>query len=153
MSDFPPNDRTELPAPAGEEIGPGVRAVLGGLEIRFSRGGGPGGQNVNKVATRAELWLDLSRLAGLSDGAIERLKKLAGRRLTLAGKIHLVGENHRTQQANRSDVMDRLREMIVTAQVEPRPRRKTKPSKASKRRRLESKRHRSDVKSNRRDVE
>jgi ribosome-associated protein len=134
----------------GIEIAPGVFAPADALRFQFARSGGPGGQNVNKLNTKAELWVSVDRLLGLRPSARERLKHAAGRRLTAAGEIHLANESERGQEANRAAVMQRLREMIVTARVEPKVRRKTKPSRAAKARRLEQKRRRSDVKSMRR---
>ena len=134
----------------GVEVAPGVIAPHDALRMQFSRSGGPGGQNVNKLSTRAELWLQLSGLRGISGSAIERLKVLAGRRLTAAGEIHLVSESERGQEGNRAAVMQRLREMIVQARVEPKIRRKTKPSRSSKAKRLATKKRRGTIKSMRR---
>ena len=103
------------------ELGPGVRSGEGGLRLQYARGGGPGGQNVNKLNTKAELWVMISSLIGLDEGAKHRLAKLAGRRLTLAGEIHLSSDTHRTQQMNRSAVFDRLRELIVQAHTSAQP--------------------------------
>ena len=135
---------------AGEEIAPGVRVAAGAMRFQYARSGGPGGQNVNKLNTKAELWVPLAAITGLGERGMGRLRVLAGRRLTAAGEIHIVAETERTQEGNRTAVLDRLRQLLVEAQREPRPRRKTKPSKAAKRRRLESKRRRSEVKSGRR---
>jgi ribosome-associated protein len=135
----------------GMEVAPSVSAPPGTLRLQFARGGGPGGQNVNKLNTKAELWVEVARLTGLTLAAKSRLRALAGSRLTQLDQIHLSSESNRSQEANRQDVFDRLREMIVQAKVEPKLRRKTKPSKAAKRRRLEQKRHRATIKSRRRD--
>jgi ribosome-associated protein len=105
---------------------------------------------VNKLNTKAELWVAVDQLTGLTPAAAGRLKAAAGRRLTMAGEIHLSGEAHRSQEANRADVFDRLRQMLLEALVEPKRRRKTRPTKGSQRRRLESKRRRSETKSHRR---
>jgi ribosome-associated protein len=121
-----------------------------GLRVQFSRSAGPGGQNVNKVNTKAELWLALCVVAGLSPGAGRRLMASAGRKITQAGELHLTCETERTAEGNRQALFERLREMIVAAMVEPKRRRKTRPTRASKKRRLEAKRRRSDLKSNRR---
>jgi ribosome-associated protein len=118
--------------------------------VQFSRGGGPGGQNVNKVNTKAELWLDLRSVAGMTPAALDRLRTLAGRRVTDAGELHLIGETHRTQQGNRDEIFQRLRELIIHAQVEPKRRRKTRPSAGSRQRRLQSKKRRSEIKTMRR---
>ena len=127
-----------------------MRAAASALRFQYARSGGPGGQNVNKVNTKAELWVPLNALVGLGERAAGRLRASAGRRLTAAGEIHIASDSERTQEANRAAVMQRLREMLVAALHEPKVRRKTKPSRAAKRRRLEAKRRRSDVKSNRR---
>jgi ribosome-associated protein len=131
-------------------LAPGVTVAKDGLRIQFSRGGGPGGQNVNKLNTRVQLWVRLDHLSGMSPPALQRLRKLAGHRLTAADELHLAAQTHRTQQSNLAEVYARLREMIIQAQVEPRRRRKTRPSAASRRRRLESKRHRAQLKAQRR---
>jgi ribosome-associated protein len=136
--------------PGGVELAPGVRIRSAGMRLQYSRGGGPGGQNVNKVNTRAEIWIDLPHIIGMTDAAKHRLRGLAGRRITAADELHIISETHRSQDANRAEVFQRIRDLILEAQVIPKKRRKTKPSKAAKRRRLESKRHRSEIKSNRR---
>jgi ribosome-associated protein len=134
---------------ANVELAPGVSAPSSALRFQFSRSGGPGGQNVNKLNTKAELWLSVDAIVGLTHRARQRLVALAGKRLTQSGEIHLASESERTQEGNRSSVLQRLRELIVSAAHEPKPRRKTKPTRASKRRRLESKRSRSQIKSRR----
>jgi ribosome-associated protein len=136
--------------PGGIELAPGVRIAAGDMRIQFSRSGGPGGQNVNKLNTRAELWIPVDAITGLRLGAIERLKAALGSRLTARGEIHLVSESERGQEGNRAAVMERLRELIVRAKVEPKTRRKTKPSRAAKRKRLEGKKRRGEIKSMRR---
>jgi ribosome-associated protein len=137
-------------APEGVELAPGVRAPESAIRMQFARSGGPGGQNVNKVNTKAELWVRLDAITGMSPRAIARLRDLAGRRLTDAGEIHIAAETERRQQANRAAALERLRELIVAAMREPKVRRRTKPSRAARQRRLESKRRRSDIKSKRR---
>ena len=123
---------------------------LGEIEVRTSRSGGPGGQNVNKLNTKAEIWVPVAAIHGLREGAIARLRASAGSRLTKADEIHIVSESERSQEGNRQDVMDRLRELIVAAKVEPKRRKKTKPSAGAKRRRLESKKKRGEIKAQRR---
>jgi len=135
---------------AADEVLPGVRIPDSAMRFQFARSGGPGGQNVNKLNTKAELWVPLPSIIGLSERAVERLKAMAGRRLTIAGEIHITSETERTQEGNRTAVVDRLRALLAAAVHEPKKRRKTKPSKASKRRRLESKRRKSEIKSGRR---
>jgi len=122
------------------------------LRFQYARSSGPGGQNVNKVNTKAEAWVAVAALTagGLSERAAGRLTSLAGRRLTDAGEIHIASDTHRTQRANRDAVLERLRELLLAAIHEPKARRKRKPSRAAKQRRLESKRHRSEIKGNRR---
>jgi ribosome-associated protein len=142
--------RSEPPSTATVEIAPGVFVPETGLRFQYSRGSGPGGQNVNKVNTKAELWLMIARVIGLNDRAKERLAALAGHRLTRAGEIHLSSDTRRSQDANRSEIIERLRELIVQAKHEPKRRRKTKPSRASKQRRLSAKKMRGEIKSNRR---
>jgi ribosome-associated protein len=138
------------PIPAGIELAPGVRVAEDDLRLQYARGGGPGGQNVNKLNTKAELWVPVAAMIGLTDRAKERLAGMAGHRLTLAGEIHLSSDTQRTQAANREEVFQRLRELIISAMHEPKRRRKTKPSRASKLRRLEGKKRRGEVKAKRR---
>jgi ribosome-associated protein len=120
------------------------------VRFQFARSSGPGGQNVNKVNTKAEIWVRLSSLHGLRPEARERLRKIAGKRLTTVGEIHIASDTERTQDGNRLAVLARFRALLATAVHEPKRRRKTKPTKASRRRRLESKRRRSQVKTGRR---
>jgi ribosome-associated protein len=131
------------------DLAPGVSAPAGAVRMQFVRSGGPGGQNVNKLNTKAQLWIEVDRIVGLSSAALVRLRNLAGGRLTRQGEIHISAEAERSQEANRQEVLDRLREMIIQARIEPKARRKTRPSRASKQRRLESKRRRGQVKSSR----
>jgi ribosome-associated protein len=133
-----------------DEFLPGVRIPESAMRFQYARSGGPGGQNVNKVNTKAELWVPLAAIVGLSERAAGRLKTMAGRRLTAAGDIHITSETERTQEGNRTAVLDRLRALLAAAVHEPKHRRKTKPSRASKRRRLESKKRKSEIKSGRR---
>jgi ribosome-associated protein len=134
----------------GIELAPGVRVPESALTVQFARSGGPGGQNVNKLNTKAEIWLAMDAVRGrITQRAFDRLVKLAGKRLTLDGQIHLASEAHRSQEQNRQEAMERLRELLVSAMVEPKVRRKTKPSRRAKERRLEGKRRRSIVKARR----
>jgi len=137
------------PAQSPHPLAPGVFISTGGMRIQFSRGGGPGGQNVNKLNTKAEIWIAVGQIAGMSPSALDRLRAMAGRRLTSSDELHLVSEVHRTQEGNRKEVFQRLRELIVQARHEPKRRRKTRPTAASKRRRLESKQKRSEIKARR----
>src|SRR5215207_9839447 len=93
---------------AGTELAPGVSARPDALRMQFSRSSGPGGQNVNKLATKAELWLPLDAVIGMSQAAIDRLRVAAGRRITAAGELHLISESERGQEGNKAAVMQRL---------------------------------------------
>lgn len=110
------------------------------------RASGPGGQNVNKVSSAVELRFDVRRSAVLRPSVRARLVRLAGRRLTKEGVLVIRADRFRNQEQNRADARQRLAELVAEAAVEPKPRIKTRPSKASKERRLEGKSHRSDVK-------
>jgi ribosome-associated protein len=131
------------------ELAPGVHAPPAALRFQFARSSGPGGQNVNKLNTKAELWLRPDDLQGLTPRALDRLRRLAGKRLTTEGEIHIASDTERGQEGNRQAALQRLRELIIQAKVEPKPRRKTRPSKAARERRLQSKRRRSQIKQNR----
>ena len=118
----------------------------GEIREEFIRASGPGGQNVNKVATAVQLRFDAAGSASLPDDVRERLIRLAGRRMTTEGVLIINARRYRTQQRNRQDARDRLVELIRKAAKKPRPRRKTKPTLASKKRRLETKRRQSQTK-------
>ena len=114
--------------------------------LRYMTAGGPGGQNVNKVATAAQLRVELGR-CGLSPEVRQRLERLAGRRLTGSGEIVINANRFRSQERNREDALERLAELVRAALIAPKVRRATKPTRSSKRRRLDSKSKHSSKKS------
>jgi len=115
------------------------------IDVSFTRSSGPGGQKVNSSATAVQLRFDVSN-ASLSDDVRERLVELAGNRITRDGELIIEASDHRTQGRNRQAALDRLVKMIRQATKKPTPRRKTKPTAASERRRLENKRRHSEKK-------
>jgi ribosome-associated protein len=120
------------------------------LEESFIRSSGPGGQNVNKLSTAVQLRFDVRRSPSLPNDVAIRLMRLAGKRMTKDGVLVLIAQNHRTQERNRADARERLIELIRQASVVPIKRRPTKPTRASREQRLESKKRRSGIKSLRR---
>ena len=119
------------------------------LAVAFIRSGGPGGQNVNKVASAVQLRFDLAGTAALEDRVKQRLRRLAGRKVTDEGALLIVACEHRSQEQNRREAEQRLAELVRAALIEPRKRVATKPTRASKVRRLEGKTRRAGIKATR----
>jgi ribosome-associated protein len=121
------------------EIAPGVAIPDSEISVSFVRASGPGGQNVNKVSTAAQLRFDLEGSSVLNTGVKARLRALSGRRLTAEGTILIVARNQRTQEHNRRDAEERLSDLIRRALIAPKARKATRPTRASRERRLEHK--------------
>ncbi|MBX3405225.1 MAG: aminoacyl-tRNA hydrolase [Phycisphaeraceae bacterium] len=145
--------------PGGEQIAPGVRVPAAVLRFSFARSSGPGGQNVNKVSTKAELRVSVDDLP-LPARVRARLRRLAasrfvggevvadetGREHLTGGEVVLVCDEHRSQSRNKSECLDRLRELIVAAMAEPKIRRATRPTRGSTERRIAEKKSRGEIK-------
>jgi ribosome-associated protein len=128
------------------EITDNIRLDEGEIQVEFIRAAGPGGQNVNKTSSVAQLRFDVAHSPSLPEDVRQRLIKLAGSRMTDEGVLIITAREYRTQDQNRREAMDRLIELIRRAAVPPKPRHKTRPTLASKQRRLETKRRHSEVK-------
>jgi ribosome-associated protein len=120
------------------------------IEEQFVRASGPGGQNVNKLSTAVQLRFDVRHSPSLPPDVRSRLERLAGARLTRDGVLVIIAQRHRTQARNRADALERLLELIRQAAVAPVKRRPTRPTKASRERRIEGKKRRAGIKRQRR---
>jgi ribosome-associated protein len=128
------------------QITPDISIDDSELSESFVRSSGPGGQNVNKVSSAVQLRFDVRQSPSLPNDVAVRLMKLAGSRLTKDGVIVITAQEHRQQERNRAEARDRLFDLIRQAAVRPVPRRKTKVPKAQKKKRLEGKKHRGEIK-------
>lgn len=128
------------------QITPTISIDESELEETFVRASGPGGQNVNKVSTAVELRFNVNASQGLTGPVRARLKRLAGQRMTNDGILILKADRFRSQERNRDDARERLIRLIERAAVAPKPRIKTRPTKASKERRLKQKGRRGEIK-------
>ncbi len=149
MSDQNDHNPTPQPTPpprgAGITLAPGVRVDKQDIEISFVRSSGPGGQNVNKRSTKAQLRIALQRIP-LSERAMKRLRRLGGSSVTASDDLLIESDATRSQSRNKAACLDRLRELVARAVIEPKQRRATKPTKGSIRRRLDNKTKRSKTK-------
>lgn len=121
------------------EVTPDLTLPDSDLSVSFVRASGPGGQNVNKIASAVQLRFDLAGTAALEEPVKLRLRALAGRRVTDDGAILIIARNHRTQEQNRREAQERLADLVRRALIEPKTRKPTRPTRASKERRLDSK--------------
>lgn len=134
------------------QVTPNISINEDELEFEFVRSSGPGGQNVNKVSTAVQLRLNIDTSLDITAKVRERLIKIAGSKLTKDNVLVIEASAFRSQEKNRSDALSRLIEIIRKASIEPKPRRRTKPTLASKHKRIESKKRKGDKKKMRRSV-
>lgn len=134
------------------ELAPKVRVPRAQIDLSYTSASGPGGQNVNKRATKARLRIPLDAIP-INPPAKARLAKLAGSLLTDSGDIVIASDEHRSQSQNRQECFDRLRNLIVKAVVRPKVRRPTKPSRGAIQRRLDAKKQRGQTKRRRKDLD
>ena len=136
----------------GLKIGPIVIAT-DALKFSYIRASGPGGQNVNKVSTAAQLRFDASKCKTINSDLLRRLREISGQRMTLAGVIVITAQRFRSQERNREDAIFRLTELLRAATHQQKFRRPTRMSKRIKKKLLDKKRRRSDIKINRKSVQ
>jgi ribosome-associated protein len=134
----------------GIVVGNGLFLQESEISMEFVRASGPGGQNVNKVATAVKLYFAIGRSPSLPEAVKRRLRSLAGRRVSGEDVLTIDARRFRTQEANRRDALERLLQLLRQAAIPPRPRRPTRPSAAARARRLNEKRKRATVKQGRR---
>ena len=136
--------------PEAIDVAPGVLVPASALRMSVARSSGPGGQNVNKVASKVELRVDPAAVVGLGAAARARLRGLVGRRLDAEGWILVVSQRTRDQHRNLEDAREKVRALIAAALIEPKRRRRTRPSAAAKHKRLAEKKRHSERKQRRR---
>jgi ribosome-associated protein len=134
-------------------VAPGVVVPASAIEVRAVRSSGPGGQNVNKVASKVELRVDLARVTGLDPAARARLRALAAARLDASGRLLVTSQKTRDQPRNLEDARAKVAALVARSRVAPRPRRPTKTSAGARERRLQGKRRDASVKQGRRVVQ
>jgi ribosome-associated protein len=122
------------------------------IRFDFVRASGPGGQHVNKTSTAVQLRFDVENCRSLNEDIIKRVKRLAGKRMTMEGELIIFARNFRSQEKNRDDALERLAQLIKRAAKPVKVRRKTKPSQASRKRRIENKKRRGELKNLRRTI-